>query len=69
MNGKETLIMKLHLLLETAEQGIKKIDVPSTSAAPMLTVGHSVKKRKTSHSNWKGKAAKGKSDRGSKRKV
>ncbi|GKC41828.1 hypothetical protein Tco_1059550 [Tanacetum coccineum] len=37
--------------------------------APMLTVGHSVKKRKTSHSNWKGKAAKGKSDRGSKRKA
>ncbi|GJU73181.1 hypothetical protein Tco_1264586 [Tanacetum coccineum] len=55
-------------LLQTAEQGIKKIDVPSISAAPVLTVGHNAKKRKTSHSNWKGKAAKGKSDRGSKRK-
>ncbi|GJT71732.1 retrotransposon protein, putative, ty1-copia subclass [Tanacetum coccineum] len=68
MNGKETSIMELHSLLQTAEQGIKKIDVPSISAAPVLTVGHNAKKRKTSHSNWKGKAAKGKSDRGSKRK-
>ncbi|GKE33940.1 retrotransposon protein, putative, ty1-copia subclass, partial [Tanacetum coccineum] len=59
---------KLHSLLQTAEQGIKKINVPSTSAAPVLTVGHNAKKRKTSRSNWKGKAAKGKSDRGSKRK-
>ncbi|GJS14585.1 hypothetical protein Tco_0409057 [Tanacetum coccineum] len=50
-------------------QWIKKIDVPSTSAAPVLTVGHNAKKRKTSHSNRKGKAAKGKSGRGSKRKV
>ncbi|GKE76150.1 retrotransposon protein, putative, ty1-copia subclass, partial [Tanacetum coccineum] len=48
---------------------IKKIDVPSTSVAPVLTVSHNAKKRKTSHSNWKGKAAKEKSDRGSKRKV
>ncbi|GJZ13873.1 retrotransposon protein, putative, ty1-copia subclass [Tanacetum coccineum] len=38
MNGKETSIMKLHSLLQTAEQGIKKSDVPSTSAAPVLTV-------------------------------
>ncbi|GJV05198.1 hypothetical protein Tco_1338767 [Tanacetum coccineum] len=28
MNGKETLIMELHSLLQTTEQGIKKIDVP-----------------------------------------
>ncbi|GJU11291.1 retrotransposon protein, putative, ty1-copia subclass [Tanacetum coccineum] len=69
MNRKETSIMELYSLLQTAEQGIKKIDVPSTSAAPVLTVGHNAKKRKTSHSNWKGKAAKGKSDRGSKRKA
>ncbi|GKA91240.1 hypothetical protein Tco_0813110 [Tanacetum coccineum] len=69
MNGKETSIMELHSLLQTAEQGIKKIDVPSTSAAPVLTDGHNAKKRKSSHSNWKGKAAKGKSDRGSKRKA
>ncbi|GJV88024.1 retrotransposon protein, putative, ty1-copia subclass [Tanacetum coccineum] len=48
--------------------GIKKIDVPSTSADLVLTVGHNAKKRKTSHSNYKGKAAQGKSDRGSKRK-
>nr|GEX38385.1 hypothetical protein [Tanacetum cinerariifolium] len=71
MNKKETSI-KLMItisLLQTAEQGIKKIDVPSTSAAHVLTVGHNAKKRKTSHSNWKGKAAKGKSDHGSKRKV
>ncbi|GKD74848.1 retrotransposon protein, putative, ty1-copia subclass [Tanacetum coccineum] len=32
-------------------------------------VGHNAKKIKTSHSNWKGKAAKGKSDHGSKRKA
>ncbi|GJW09833.1 FAR1-related sequence 5-like protein [Tanacetum coccineum] len=69
MNGKETSIMELHSLLQTAEQGIKKSDVPSTSAAPVLNVGHNAKKRKTSHSNWKGKATQGKSDRRSKRKV
>ncbi|GJW68369.1 zinc finger C2H2-type/integrase DNA-binding domain-containing protein [Tanacetum coccineum] len=69
MNGKETSIMELHSLLQTTEQGIKKIDVPSTSAAPVLTVGHNAKKRKTSHSIWKGKAAQGKSDHGSKRKA
>ncbi|GKB89072.1 hypothetical protein Tco_0961344 [Tanacetum coccineum] len=69
MNGKDNLIMELHSLLQTVEQGIKKIDVPSTSAAHVLIVGHNAKKRKTSHSNWKGKARKGKSDRGSKRKV
>ncbi|GKA92010.1 retrotransposon protein, putative, ty1-copia subclass [Tanacetum coccineum] len=69
MNGKETSIMELHSLLQTVEQVIKKNDVPLFhSATPVLTVGHNAKKRKTSHSNWKGKAAKGKSDRGSKRK-
>nr|GEU39626.1 retrotransposon protein, putative, Ty1-copia subclass [Tanacetum cinerariifolium] len=60
---KKTLIMKIHNLLQTAEQGIKKSDVPSTLAAHVLTVGHNAKKRKTSHSNWKGKSAQGKSDR------
>ncbi|GJU25310.1 retrotransposon protein, putative, ty1-copia subclass [Tanacetum coccineum] len=69
MNRKETSIMELYSLLQTAEQGIKKIDVPSTSATPVLTVGYNVKKRKTYHSNWKGKAIQGKSDRGSKRKA
>ncbi|GJW32257.1 retrotransposon protein, putative, ty1-copia subclass [Tanacetum coccineum] len=69
MNGKETSIMELHSLLQTAEQGIKKSDMPSTLAAPVLNVGHNTKKRKTSHSNWKRKATQGKSDRGSKRKV
>nr|GEX18378.1 hypothetical protein [Tanacetum cinerariifolium] len=49
-------IIELHILLRTSQQGIKKTDVPSTSAAPVLTVGHNAKKRKTSHSNWKGKA-------------
>ncbi|GKB15479.1 hypothetical protein Tco_0849402 [Tanacetum coccineum] len=39
MNKKETSIMELHSLLQTAEQRIKKSDVPSTSAAPVLT-GH-----------------------------
>ncbi|GJW49171.1 retrotransposon protein, putative, ty1-copia subclass [Tanacetum coccineum] len=68
MNRKETSIMELHSLLQTAKQRIKKIYVPSTSVALVLTVGHNVKKRKTSHSNWKGKAAKGNSNRGSKRK-
>ncbi|GJR30995.1 retrotransposon protein, putative, ty1-copia subclass [Tanacetum coccineum] len=69
MNRKDTSIMKFHSLLQTAEQGIKKIDVSSTLAAPVLTVGHNAKKRKTSHSNWKGNEAQGKSDRRSKRKV
>ncbi|KAJ9564428.1 hypothetical protein OSB04_000394 [Centaurea solstitialis] len=69
MNGKETSIMELHSLLQTAEQGIKKSDDPSTSAAPVLAIGHSAKKRKTSHSNWKGKALKGKSNHGYKRKI
>ncbi|GJU96980.1 putative RNA-directed DNA polymerase [Tanacetum coccineum] len=49
--------------------GIKKIDVPSTSSAFVLTVGHNAKKINTFHSNWKGKAAKGKSDCGSNRKA
>nr|GEW37790.1 hypothetical protein [Tanacetum cinerariifolium] len=69
MNGKETSIMKLHNLLQTIEQRIKKIDVTFTSAAPVLHVGHNARKRKTSHSNWKEKATKGKFDRGSKRKA
>ncbi|GKG16188.1 hypothetical protein Tco_0358511, partial [Tanacetum coccineum] len=60
--------LSINIILST-EQWIKKIDVPSTSAAPVLTVGHNAKKRKTSHSKWKREAAKGKSDRGSKRKV
>nr|GEU44947.1 hypothetical protein [Tanacetum cinerariifolium] len=68
-NGKESSIMELNSLLQTVKQRIKKIDVPSTSAAHVLTVGHNAKKRKTSHSNWKGNAAKGKSDRASKRKA
>ncbi|GJX88324.1 hypothetical protein Tco_0340338 [Tanacetum coccineum] len=33
MNRKETLIMELHSLLQTAEQKIKKIDVPFTLVA------------------------------------
>ncbi|GJU54814.1 retrotransposon protein, putative, ty1-copia subclass [Tanacetum coccineum] len=37
MNRKETLIMELYSLLQIAEQGIKKIYVPSTSAALVLT--------------------------------
>ncbi|GKB21617.1 hypothetical protein Tco_0855540, partial [Tanacetum coccineum] len=60
--------LSINIIL-SVEQGIKKIDVPSTSAAPVLTAGHNAKKRKTSHSNWKGKAAQGKSDRGSNRKA
>nr|GFB19765.1 hypothetical protein [Tanacetum cinerariifolium] len=47
----------------------KKIDVPFTSAAHVLTVGHNAKKRKTSNSNWKGKATKGKFNSRSKRKA
>nr|GEV19735.1 hypothetical protein [Tanacetum cinerariifolium] len=69
MNGKETSIIKLHSLLQTTKQEIKKIDVPSTSAANVLTDGHTAKKRKTSHSNRKEKVVKEKSDRRSKRKV
>ncbi|GKB54193.1 putative RNA-directed DNA polymerase [Tanacetum coccineum] len=68
INRKETSIMKLYSLLQTTKQEIKKIDVPSTSSAPVLTVGHNANKRKTSHSNWNGKAVKGKSDCGYKRK-
>nr|GEU89621.1 putative zinc finger, CCHC-type [Tanacetum cinerariifolium]GEY97955.1 putative zinc finger, CCHC-type [Tanacetum cinerariifolium] len=63
MNGKNTLIMELHSLLQIVEQGIKKINVPSTSSVPVLTVGHNTKKIKTSHFNWKGNATQGKSDR------
>nr|GEZ62809.1 hypothetical protein [Tanacetum cinerariifolium] len=69
MNKKQTSIMELHNLLQTVEQVIKKIDVPFTSETPVLPVGHNARKRKTYHSNWKGKAAKEKSDRGSKRKT
>nr|GEW29462.1 hypothetical protein [Tanacetum cinerariifolium] len=69
INGKENSIMELHSLLKNAEQVIKKIDVPSTSATLVLTVGHNAKKIYTSHSNWKGKAIGGKSNRGSKRKA
>ncbi|GJW74018.1 retrotransposon protein, putative, ty1-copia subclass [Tanacetum coccineum] len=36
MNEKETSIMELHSLLQTVEQGINKIDVPSTLATPGL---------------------------------
>ncbi|GJU46178.1 RlpA-like double-psi beta-barrel domain-containing protein [Tanacetum coccineum] len=58
------------LLYNCTKQGIRTEICCATlfTAAPVLTVGHNAKKRKTSHSNWKGKAAKGKSDRGSKRK-
>ncbi|GKE51244.1 retrotransposon protein, putative, ty1-copia subclass, partial [Tanacetum coccineum] len=38
-------------------------------SALVLTVGHNAKKRKTSHSNWKEKATKGKSNRWYKRKA
>nr|GEZ41674.1 hypothetical protein [Tanacetum cinerariifolium] len=51
MNRKKTSIMELHNLLQTVEQVIKKIDVPFTSATPVLPVGHNARKRKTSHSN------------------
>nr|GEX87767.1 hypothetical protein [Tanacetum cinerariifolium] len=44
------------------------INLRITTSALVLTVGHNAKKRKTFHSNWNGKATKGKSDRGSKRK-
>ncbi|GJX43652.1 retrotransposon protein, putative, ty1-copia subclass [Tanacetum coccineum] len=53
MNGKETSIMELHSLLQTAEQWIKKIDVPSTSAAPVLTVGHNAESEITPTSDPK----------------
>ncbi|GJW85926.1 retrotransposon protein, putative, ty1-copia subclass [Tanacetum coccineum] len=46
-----------------------KLKLGASISAFVLTVGHNAKKRKTSHSNWKGKAAKGKFDRGSKKKV
>ncbi|GJR34960.1 hypothetical protein Tco_1210644 [Tanacetum coccineum] len=67
MNRKETSIMELHSLLQTAEQGIKKIDVPSTSAALVLngyaleTAVHILnlvptkKVLKTPFETWKGK--------------
>ncbi|GKE53755.1 retrotransposon protein, putative, ty1-copia subclass, partial [Tanacetum coccineum] len=69
MNRKEISIMELHSLLQTVEQWIKKIYVPSTLIAHVLTIAHNAKKRKSSHSNRKGKAAKEKSDHGSKRNV
>ncbi|GKC20519.1 retrotransposon protein, putative, ty1-copia subclass [Tanacetum coccineum] len=63
------MVFDAELSINIILSGIKKINVPSTSAAHVLTVGHNAKKRKTSYSNWNGKAAKGKSDRGSKRKA
>ncbi|GJY33855.1 retrotransposon protein, putative, ty1-copia subclass [Tanacetum coccineum] len=51
MNTKDTSIMELHSLLQTTKQGIKKSNVPSTSAALELDL----------------MAAKGKFNRGSKR--
>nr|GFC16081.1 hypothetical protein [Tanacetum cinerariifolium] len=50
MNEKETSIMELHSLLQIVEQGIKKIDMPSTSLAHVLIASHNAKKRKTSRS-------------------
>ncbi|GJV20554.1 hypothetical protein Tco_1369574 [Tanacetum coccineum] len=47
------------------KRGIKKLI--ALFMAPVLTVGHNVKKRKTSQSNWKRKAAIRMFDRGSKR--
>nr|GEW76870.1 retrotransposon protein, putative, Ty1-copia subclass [Tanacetum cinerariifolium] len=46
MNRKETSIIELHSILQTAEQGTKKSDVPFTSAAPVLTVGHNAMQSK-----------------------
>nr|GEU95238.1 hypothetical protein [Tanacetum cinerariifolium] len=43
INRKQTSIMELYSLLQTSKQGIKKIDVPSTSAALVLIVSHNVK--------------------------
>nr|GEV86718.1 hypothetical protein [Tanacetum cinerariifolium] len=63
------MVFDIELSINIILSGIKKSDVPSTSVALVLSVGHNAKKRKTSHSNWKGKATKGKSDRGSKRKI
>ncbi|GJS10839.1 retrotransposon protein, putative, ty1-copia subclass [Tanacetum coccineum] len=37
MNGNKTSIMELHSLLQTAKQGIKKIDVPSIFSTPYVT--------------------------------
>ncbi|KAJ9556702.1 hypothetical protein OSB04_011316 [Centaurea solstitialis] len=65
---QETSIMELHSLLQTIKQGIKKSDEPSTSVAPVLAIGHTAKKRKISHSNWKGNAPKEKSNHRYKRK-
>ncbi|GKB63591.1 hypothetical protein Tco_0919777 [Tanacetum coccineum] len=50
------MVFDAELSISIILSGIKKSDVPFTSAAPVLTVGHNAKKRKTSHSNWKGKA-------------
>ncbi|GKE58248.1 LRR receptor-like serine/threonine-protein kinase ERECTA [Tanacetum coccineum] len=46
-----------------------KLSINILLSAPVLTIGHNAKKRKTSHSNRKGKAAKGKSNRRSKKKA
>ncbi|GKD10640.1 hypothetical protein Tco_1190325 [Tanacetum coccineum] len=54
MNGEETSIMELHSLLQTAKKGIKKIDMPSTLAAPVLTDLKDGKVKKGSHSGSKG---------------
>nr|GEV38935.1 hypothetical protein [Tanacetum cinerariifolium] len=43
---KETLMMELYSVLQTAEQGIENIDAPSTLIALMLIVGHNAKKER-----------------------
>ncbi|GJU12291.1 hypothetical protein Tco_1134687 [Tanacetum coccineum] len=49
------MVFDAELSINIILSGIKKIVVPSTLAAPVLIVCHNAKKRKTSHSNWKGK--------------
>ncbi|GKA55036.1 retrotransposon protein, putative, ty1-copia subclass [Tanacetum coccineum] len=71
MNGKETSIMELHSLLQTAKQWIKKIDVPILQGSYCYVIwSYMQRKDQDSHSTGgKGRPHIGKSDRGSKRKA
>ena len=70
MSDKDSTLMQLHGLLQTAEAGMKKCHVPSNSAAHVLSIqSGDAKKRKGSHPKWKGKAPAGQSNHGSKRKA
>nr|GEV49154.1 hypothetical protein [Tanacetum cinerariifolium] len=63
MKGYFDMLESLNMVFDT------ELSINIILSIHVLTVGHNATERKTSHSNWKGKATQGKPDRGSKRKV